>query len=206
MSARTGTARTGTRPAVKGATRDRIVESALQRFSERGTAAVSMRELADAADVTVPGLYYHFDSKAAIAREVYRARFGVDANPVPALRELPPGPVVTMIVDQAGQEFARLVADREFLRLMQREAVLGDVDALEVGSFLAVAWRERWHDTLARATDVAPGTDLTAAADCIATFLWGLFVEYLNTHDDTVTRRIDDLARLLSPALTASPT
>jgi hypothetical protein len=30
-------------------------------------------------------------------------------------------------------------------------------------------------------------------------------VEYLNTHDDTVARRIDDLARLLSPALTASP-
>jgi AcrR family transcriptional regulator len=162
-----------------------------------------MRELADAADVTVPGLYYHFESKAAIAREVYRARFGVDADPAPALRELPAAPVATMIVEQAGQEFARLVADREFLRLMQRESVLGDVDALEVGSFLAVAWRERWRATLARATDVAPGADLAAAADCIATFLWGLFVEYLNNQDDTVARRIDDLARLLSPALTA---
>jgi hypothetical protein len=107
-----------------------------------------------------------------------------------------------MIVDQAGQEFARLVADREFLRLMQREAVLGDVDALEVGTFLATAWRERWHHTLERATDVAPDADLTAAADCIATFLWGLFVEYLNAPDETVAHRIDDLARLLAPALT----
>ena len=194
----------GARPVTTVPTRERILEAALRLFSERGTSAVSMRELADAADVTVPGLYYHFDSKAAIAREVYRARFGVDNDPAPALRVLPPGPVATMIVDQAGQEFERLVADREFLRLMQREAVLGDVDALEVGSFLAVAWRERWHDTLARATDVAPGADLSAAADCIATFLWGLFVEYLNGHDDAVTRRIGDMARLLAPALTTA--
>ena len=194
----------GARPGTTVPTRERIVEAALRLFSERGTSAVSMRELADAADVTVPGLYYHFESKAAIVREVYRARFGVDASPAPALRELPPAPVATLIVDQAGQEFARLVADREFLRLMQREAVLGDTDALEVGTVLAVAWRERWRDTLARATDVAPGADLTAAADCIATFLWGLFVEYLNGHDDSVTHRIDDMARLLSPALTTA--
>ena len=183
-------------------TRDRIVEAALRLFSERGTSAVSVRELADAADVTVPGLYYHFESKAAIVREVYRARFGVDANPAPELREVPPGPVATMISAQAGQEFARLVADREFLRLMQREAVLGDSDALEVGSVLAAAWRERWYDTLNRGTDVAAGADLHAAAECIATFLWGLFVEYLTRDDATVQHRIDDLAHLLSPALT----
>src|SRR4051794_20450949 len=152
-------------------TRERIVEAALRLFSERGTSAVSVRELADAADVTVPGLYYHFESKAAIVREVYRARFGVDATPTPALKVLPPGPVATLIAEQAGQEFARLVADQEFLRLMQREAVLGDTDALEVGALLAVAWRERWHDTLARATDVVDGADLDAAAECIATFL-----------------------------------
>src|SRR5213079_959125 len=71
-------------------TRERIVEAALRLFSERGTSAVSVRELADAADVTVPGLYYHFESKAAVVREVYRARFGVDATPTPALRVLPP--------------------------------------------------------------------------------------------------------------------
>ena len=56
-------------------TRDRIVDAALRLFAERGTTAVSMRELADAADVTVPGLYYHFASKADLIREVYRAGF-----------------------------------------------------------------------------------------------------------------------------------
>ena len=50
------------------------MEAALRLFAERGTTAVSMRELADAAGVTVPGLYYHFDSKAELISEVYRAQ------------------------------------------------------------------------------------------------------------------------------------
>ena len=70
MSARTTTPKKGT----SGATRERIVDAALRLFSERGTAAVSVRELADAAGVTVPGLYYHFASKADLIREVYRAQ------------------------------------------------------------------------------------------------------------------------------------
>ena len=64
-------------------TRDRIVEAALRLFSERGTTAVSMRELADAAGVTVPGLYYHFASKAELIREVYRAQgFGQEPGEI----------------------------------------------------------------------------------------------------------------------------
>ena len=55
-------------PGVTVSTRDRVVEQGLRLFSERGTTAVSMRELAEAADVTVPGLYYHFASKAELVR------------------------------------------------------------------------------------------------------------------------------------------
>ena len=43
--------------------------------------------------------------------------------------------------------------------------------------------------------------DLAAAADVIATFLWGLFVDYLNHHDRTVAGRIDDFARMIAPSL-----
>ena len=115
-------------------TRDRIVEAALRLFSERGTTAVSMRELADAAGVTVPGLYYHFASKADLIREVYRAQgFAQEPHEI----ELPdPAPVETIIVSEAGREFTRFIGQREFLSLMQGEAVLGDEDALEVGRTL----------------------------------------------------------------------
>lgn len=180
-------------------TRDRIVEAALRLFAERGTTAVSMRELADAAGVTVPGLYYHFDSKAELISEVYRARgFGQTPDEI----ELPdPAPIDAIIVEEARREFTRFLGEREFLSLMQGEAVLGDEDALAVGKTLAARWRERWIAVLARATDLAPDADLPAAADVIATFLWGLFVENLRRNDEPVDQRIDQFARLIAPAL-----
>jgi AcrR family transcriptional regulator len=183
-------------------TRDRIVEAALRLFAERGTTAVSMRELADAAGVTVPGLYYHFASKADLIREVYRARGFGRAPEELALPE--PGPIDAIVVDEAKREFTRFVSEREFLSLMQGEAVLGDEDALAVGRQLAERWRERWVAALERATDIAPDADLVAAADSIATFLWGLFVEYLRRNDDEVDRRIEQFARLIAPALRGS--
>ncbi len=194
MSARTATA---------GATRDRIVAAALRLFSERGTAAVSVRELAEASGVTVPGLYYHFASKADLIRAVYAAR-GDGGLQGPFEPPVSTG-LETRIVEQAGREFARLVDDADFLRLMHREAVLGDEDALEVGAELAVAWRERWQAVLAGADDVAPDADVVAAADVIVTFLWGLFVEYLNRRDPTVAGRIEAFAVLVTPALRVAP-
>jgi AcrR family transcriptional regulator len=187
------------RPATALPTRDRIVDTALRLYSERGTAQVSMRELAEAAGVTVPGLYYHFASKAELIRAVYQARgFGREATDFepPAARD-----VEARIVERACAEFARLVADEEFLRLMQREAVLGDEDALEAGGALSVLWRERWRLVLAGADDVAPAAPLDDAADAIATFLWGLFVDYLNNRDPRVEGRIASFARLVAPAL-----
>lgn len=196
MSARTAAPGKG----VGGATRDRIVATALRLFSERGTAAVSVRELAEAAGVTVPGLYYHFDSKADVIRAVYAARShgtGLHGPPEPPVSTA----VETRIVEQAAREFARLVDDADFLRLMHREAVLGDADALEVGAELAGEWRARWEAVLAGAVDLAPDADVVAAADVIVTFLWGLFVEYLNRRDPTVAGRIEEFAVLVTPAL-----
>ena len=186
-------------PTATATTRERIVDAALRLFSERGTSAVSMRELADAAGVTVPGLYYHFDSKAELIREVYRARFDRPEEPVEAPEA---GPIEGLIVEQARRSFRRLVADREFLLLMQREAVLGDEDALAVQGTLAADWRTHWQEVLALGTDLAPSVDRTAAADVIATFLWGLFVEHLLRSDPADIDRIDSFARTLAPALT----
>lgn len=198
MSARTAA------PKIRaGATRERIVDTALHLFSERGTAVVSVRELAEAAAVTVPGLYYHFASKADLIRAVYAARGGggPDTPPEPAVSTTVEG----RIVEQAAREFAGLVDDADFLRLMHREAVLGDADALEVGAELAVAWRERWQVLLEGADDLAPDADVVGAADVIATFLWGLFVEYLTRSDPTVARRIEAFAVLITPTLRATP-
>ena len=81
---------------------------------------------------------------------------------------------------------------------------LGDADALAVGGALAEDWRSRWQAVLAGADDLAADADVVAAADVIATFLWGLFVEYLNHHDATVAGRIEAFAGLVAPALCGS--
>jgi AcrR family transcriptional regulator len=179
------------------ATRDRVVDCALSLFAERGTTAVSMRELADAAGVTVPGLYYHFASKADLVRAVYRERVEADTWAPPA-----PAPVQQLVVEQASLELARFLGNYDFLRLMHRESSLGDADAQEVGAALDVEWRERWHQTLLLGTDLAPDADVEAATDVLTTFLWGLFIEHLRRPAQPVERRIRDLARVIGPALT----
>ena len=182
--------------------RDRIVDAALRLFSERGTTGVSVREVADAAGVTVPGLYYHFASKADLIREVYRAHGVTEGwDPDHGFVPPPPGPVVDRIVAQAEREFARMKANREFLRHMQREDVLGDDDARAVGRELAVAWRARWSEVLVGSDDLAPTADVDVASDVIATFLWGLFVQYLSREDHAVNERIEAFARLIGAAL-----
>ena len=53
-------------------TRERIPIVALQLFAEKGYEATSMREIAEQLGITKPALYYHFDSKEAIVRELLR--------------------------------------------------------------------------------------------------------------------------------------
>ncbi|WP_165966550.1 TetR family transcriptional regulator [Actinomadura sp. 7K507] len=47
-------------------TRGRILETALDLFSERGYQGSSMREIADRLDITKAAVFYHFPSKAAL--------------------------------------------------------------------------------------------------------------------------------------------
>ena len=49
-------------------TRERILDVALELFSEKGYDATSMREIAERLGITKPALYYHFDSKEDIVR------------------------------------------------------------------------------------------------------------------------------------------
>jgi TetR/AcrR family transcriptional repressor of uid operon len=183
-------------------TRERIVEAALRLFSERGTAAVSVREVADAAGVTVPGLYYHFASKAELIHAVYDAR-GISSGWDPEHDFVPPKPgrVADRVLEQASREFARMRANQEFLRHMQREDTLGDPDARAVGERMSESWRARWVEVLEGSDDLTPDADVDAAADTIATFLWGLFLQSLHGAAEDEPVRIARLARLVGSAL-----
>lgn len=63
------TAPPGRRERKKAATRQKIADTALRLFLERGYDAVGIREVADAADVAVTTLFAHFPTKEALVFE-----------------------------------------------------------------------------------------------------------------------------------------
>jgi AcrR family transcriptional regulator len=185
-------------------TRERIVEAALRLYSERGTIGASLRDVADAAGVTVPGLYYHFASKRDLIRAVYAVK-GFEAVSQPLVSPDLSADVETRVVEQALRDFARMKTETEFLRLMVRESLRQDPDAVAVGTELRQATIKRWREVLAGAADIDSAADLEVAASCIRTFMWGLFVQYLTGTARSISGRIEAFARLIAPSLRSSP-
>jgi AcrR family transcriptional regulator len=79
--------------------RDEILAIAAELFAERGFAATTVREIADAAGILSGSLYHHFDSKESMADELvrellervldeYRAIVTAGDEPVQTLRAL----------------------------------------------------------------------------------------------------------------------
>ena len=57
---------------MRGNLREQLLEAAASLFSRNGYNAVSMREIAKAAEANVGSLTYHFGSKANLLREIYK--------------------------------------------------------------------------------------------------------------------------------------
>jgi AcrR family transcriptional regulator len=75
-------------------TRERILDAALRLFAERGYDATSMREIAEQVGTTKAALYYHFDTKAEIVREMLAGTERRVADLVDWARTQPPGPAL----------------------------------------------------------------------------------------------------------------
>ncbi|MEU7338555.1 TetR/AcrR family transcriptional regulator [Streptomyces sp. NPDC007074] len=74
----------GRRERKKAATRQAIADSALQLFLERGYDHVSIRDIADTADVSTATVFKHFTGKEAL---VFDQEESTDAHLVAAVRE-----------------------------------------------------------------------------------------------------------------------
>lgn len=60
------------------ATRELVLDTALDMFAERGYRATSVRDIASRCGITHPGLLYHFPSKAALLMAALQRRDDVD--------------------------------------------------------------------------------------------------------------------------------
>jgi AcrR family transcriptional regulator len=73
------------RPARTNATRQKLFEASMELIGERGTAGVTMDEIAAAAGVSKGSVYYNFGSKSDLVAQLLR--YGVDILKARLLRE-----------------------------------------------------------------------------------------------------------------------
>lgn len=111
----------------KGDTKERIAQTAIRLFNERGTATVSTNHIAEAAGISPGNLYYHFRNKEEIIRAIFERMISsweqVSASPQDRASPL------TDLSGILGETFTVLwqyrFFYREFVALMRRDPELG---------------------------------------------------------------------------------
>ncbi|TKT76262.1 TetR family transcriptional regulator [Aquamicrobium sp. LC103] len=147
---------------MRGDVRQRLLETAATLFSRNGYNAVSMRDIAKAADANVGSLTYHFGSKANLLREIYETR----AAPMNARR-----------LELLGE--ARRIHDRsERLRAILRAYVVpafsssnggdgGGAEFTRMRAILSAEGNEDARSIIALAFDATSRAFIEAIAECV---------------------------------------
>lgn len=151
-----------------------ILAAAIPLFAEKGFAAVTVREIAEAVGIRTATLYYHFPSKesmhlAAIAQTFADKAEGISS----ALAE--PGTPEEQLRRLIFRFTERMAGDRYFRLLLQRELLDGDEKRLQV--LAETVFQEQFLSLARLATDVSPGCD----AHLLAISMAGLVLYHLET-------------------------
>jgi AcrR family transcriptional regulator len=104
-----------------GSTRERILDIALELFTEQGYDKTSLQNIADRLGTTKAALYYHFKSKSTILLELHLRLHEIGAGFLDELEALPDGParvaawpaLLDRLIDAAD-------ANRELIAMHQR--------------------------------------------------------------------------------------
>lgn len=177
-------------------TRHNIIAAAVDVFGDVGYGRASLNDIIGKAGVTKGSLYFHFDSKEALARAVVdesarrlRAELAsIASSRVPALEKLIHGSFVA----------AALVREESLLRTGSRLF-------LDIGDFGEVEGFQGWSEMVRTVTqaavdqgDIADGLDLDDLASGIASALSGAFfvAEALSGRADLI-ERLEAVWRLL---------
>lgn len=180
--------------------RARILDIALRLLSDRGVAATSMRDLANACELNVSTLYHYFPSKADLVQAVIAQRRYVER----INEEQPPRgdgrPPADRLAGLIRFLWTAALAEEPVWRLMVAESIHGDrdvrttiagvVEALDAG---IAAWIDEVVPELA---ERGKGTVETVARLVHAT-LFSLMVEHLALGDVDADRAADDLAAVV---------
>ncbi|MEV5124544.1 helix-turn-helix domain-containing protein [Streptomyces decoyicus] len=146
---------TGRRERKKAQTRQALADSALRLFTERGFDDVGVREVAEAADVSLSTLFKHFPSKEAL---VFDLDADVESALVAAVRDRAPGqPVLHALRDHMVHTRTVVRADDPTFVLVESTPALRD--------YVRRMWSRHEKTlaaTLAEATGLAPDAPAVA--------------------------------------------
>jgi AcrR family transcriptional regulator len=126
------------------ARRRQLFATALRLFAERGYAAATMDDIAEAAGVTKPLLYQHFESKRALYLELMDVFAGVVVNRIVEATASADGPRQEVERGFAAY-FALMVENEAAFRLLYGREAPADVELSEA--------RRRVEETIAQAID-----------------------------------------------------
>jgi AcrR family transcriptional regulator len=156
-------------------TRKRLLDVAAHLFIERGYSAVSMRDIATAAQLTKGAVYGHFRSKGQLLVETIRWKLA-ERDHTPGFRDAVADPVtgVVLMYDETGRE----------TRLLEVDAAAAARHDPDVASGLAELYRER-HERIRDA--MAATRDPDTAAWLVAALTGGIGMK-----ESTLLPRPDD--------------
>jgi len=182
-------------------TRDRILDAALVLTARKGAAGTSMRELADACDVNVAALYYHFPSKADLLRAVieerrYDLQMGLVEVPSPSS-----GSDAERLARLLVEVWHGMQREEQVWRLLLAESAHHNSDAQEVAASLVGQFEDlarHWFDAAFEHLRVGP----EVAAKLVADFLFASVVRTViaATDDTQVEDRAAALAEVIAGA------
>lgn len=168
------------RAARGNATRELILDTAMEMFRDRGYRSTSVRDIAARAGITHPGLLYHFSTKEALLMAVLQRRDELDCDPVDFHR-LDGRPLLAHLV--AGM--AKNATERGIVELfanLSAEATAPDHPAHDY----FVARYASLRDTLTRGLTelaseraLAPGVVPAVAAAHLIALMDGLQIQWL---------------------------
>ncbi|MBA2522500.1 MAG: TetR/AcrR family transcriptional regulator [Solirubrobacterales bacterium] len=163
-------------------TRERILDSALKLFADRGYEATSIGEIESAAGL-VPrsgALYKHFPSKRALIDAALAERFGAMDSIDARLELMPQGDLNSELVFVARLSLGELESERDLCRLVMKDgdrfpelAQSFHTGIVERGHRIAVAWLRLRAESLGRELD-----DVEALAQVLTDALVGYVLQH----------------------------
>lgn len=109
-------------------TRDRILEAALELFTEQGFDKTSLREVAERVGVTKAALYYHFRSKEELLSSLVERAHGIGHHGLDVLRAVDGLVDLTAVAQTFETLLDQVLAQRKVFVLMERNRTA--IDAL----------------------------------------------------------------------------